>query len=274
MTEPAKLGFFGPLKTLESATWGIEELPKGSVRAWIDHATMSGVTPEVMRWWFENIDSRTTYNGTDFNGPEVPVYRYWHPFDHIRVRWEKKIPGPDGHIGPGSVIHIQETIGDRYPVDARARVTRFDDEAFNFELLVGGGRTGRRGSAPLGTGGCGTALSNPGDHRPAHPDHRRPADADRPAPHVQRCDAARLDTAQHRGKRRDREVRARSLHPCHGRQSVGRRTPIHAESGVGDARAGIESASTRFALASPRAAHTKNNRPKTGALKVRRSCFR
>ena len=138
MTEPAKLGFFGPLKTLESATWGIEELPKGSVRAWIDHATMPGVTPEIMRWWFENIDSRTTYNGTDFNGPEVPVYRYWHPFDHIRVRWEKKIPGPDGRIGPGSIIHIQETIGDRYPVDARARVTRFDDEAFNFELLVGG----------------------------------------------------------------------------------------------------------------------------------------
>ena len=138
MPEPTKLGFFGPMKTTDSATWDIEELPGGGVRAWIEHEPMSGVTPEIIRWWFENIDSTTTYNGTDFNGPEVPVYRYWHPFDHIQVRWMKKKPGPDGHIGPGSVIGIRETIGGRYPVDAQARVSRFDDGAFNFELMLGG----------------------------------------------------------------------------------------------------------------------------------------
>ena len=37
MPEPAKLGFFGPMKTLGSATWDIEELPGGGVRAWIVH---------------------------------------------------------------------------------------------------------------------------------------------------------------------------------------------------------------------------------------------
>ena len=138
MPEPVKLGFFGPMKTLESATWDVEKLPGGGLRAWIDHQPMRGVTPAAIRWWFENIDTRTTYNGSDFNGPKVPAYRYWHPFDHIRVRWVKKVPGADGRIGPGSIIHIEETIGGRYPVDAKARVSRFDDEAFNFDLLVGG----------------------------------------------------------------------------------------------------------------------------------------
>ena len=92
----------------------------------------------MIRWWFENIDSSTTYNGIDFNGAEVPVYRYWHPFDHIQVRWLKKVPDPDGRIGPGSIIGIKEIIGGRYPVDAKARVTRFSEDAFNFELLAGG----------------------------------------------------------------------------------------------------------------------------------------
>ena len=38
----------------------------------------------------------------------------------------------------GSVIRIEENIGARYPVRAKARVTKFDDGAFNFSPLLGG----------------------------------------------------------------------------------------------------------------------------------------
>jgi hypothetical protein len=126
------------MKSLDSAEHSVERLPDGRLRAWIRHDTMKGVTPEILRWWFEHIDGFTTFNGEDFSGPEVPVYRYWHPFDHIAVSWARRVRGPDGHLAPGSVIYIQENIGARYPVRAKARVTRFDEEAFNFDLLLGG----------------------------------------------------------------------------------------------------------------------------------------
>lgn len=133
-----KRGFFGPMKVLDSAEHRIENLPDGRLRAWIRHDTMRGVTPAILRWWFEHIDAFTRFNGRDFTGPEVPVYRLWHPYDHIAVRWRRRVRGPDGRLAPGSVIHIEENLGGRYPVRATARVTRFDDAAFNFDLLLGG----------------------------------------------------------------------------------------------------------------------------------------
>ena len=133
-----KLGLFGPMKTLDSAQYGFEELPGGRFRAWIKHDTMKGVTPPILRWWFEHIDTFSSYNGQDFSGPPVPVYRFWHPFDHIAIRWAKRVHGLDGRLGPGSVIAIQENIAAKHPVRAKARVTRFDEEAFNFEPLLGG----------------------------------------------------------------------------------------------------------------------------------------
>ena len=142
MTAKIKNGFFGPMKGLDSAKHGLEELPGGCLRAWIEHDVMPGVTPEMLRWWFEHINTWTTFNGKDFNGLEVPVYRFWHPFDHIAVSWAKQVTGPDGRLGLGSIIAIQENIGARHEVRARALVTKFDEEAFNFDLLLGGIRVG------------------------------------------------------------------------------------------------------------------------------------
>jgi len=132
-----KIGFFGPMKSADSARYGVEHLSGGRLRAWIEHDTIKGVTPEILRWWFENIDTWTRYNGSDFTGPSVPVYRYWHPFDHIAVRWRRRVY-VRGRLGPGSVIEIHEDIGGKHAVRAKARASRFDDEAFNFDLLLGG----------------------------------------------------------------------------------------------------------------------------------------
>ncbi|MCY3929571.1 MAG: hypothetical protein OXG81_15005 [Acidobacteria bacterium] len=132
-----KTGFFGPMKGLDSARHRVERRSGGRLRASIEHDTMKGVSPEMLRWWFENIDTWTRYNGRDFAGPLVPVYRYWHPFDHITVRWHRRVYVRE-RLGPGSVIEIHEDIGGKHPVRARARVSKFDDEAFNFDLLLGG----------------------------------------------------------------------------------------------------------------------------------------
>jgi hypothetical protein len=138
MPSKAKVGFFGPMKTPESARYGVEELAGGRARAWIEHEVMAGVTPPMLRWWFEHLDGRTTFDGRGFGGAEVPVYRLWHPFDHVAVRWTKRVVGADGHLAAGSVIHIREILDGRIDIDASAVVTRFDLEAFNFDLLEAG----------------------------------------------------------------------------------------------------------------------------------------
>jgi hypothetical protein len=85
-----------------------------------------------------DLDTFTRFNGVDFSGPPVPVYRYWHPFDHIRFSWAHRVHDASGRLAPGSVVRIEENLGARFPVRSRARVSKFDDTAFNFELLVGG----------------------------------------------------------------------------------------------------------------------------------------
>jgi len=142
MSSKTKTGFFGPMKTLDSASWGIEELPGGRARAWIEHQVLAGVTPQMLRWWFEHIHTRSTFNGSDFSGAEIPVYRLWHPYDHVAVRWRRRVVGSDGHLQPGSTVHIREILDGRIEVDSTALVTRFDLEAFNFDLLEGGVRVG------------------------------------------------------------------------------------------------------------------------------------
>jgi hypothetical protein len=99
---------------------------------------MHGVTPQMVRWWFEHSDTSTHFNGRDFTGPAVPVYRFWHPYDHIRCGWVHRVYDESGRLAPGSVIEIEENLGAQYPVRAKARVTQFDDSAFNFDLLLGG----------------------------------------------------------------------------------------------------------------------------------------
>lgn len=136
MRSGPKAGFFGPMKGLDSVRHRVEHLSGGRLRASIEHDTMKGVSPEMLRWWFENIDTWTRYNGSDFTGPLVPVYRYWHPFDHITVRWRRRVY-VRGRLGPGSVIEIHEDLGGKHPVRARAKVSKFDDGAFNTEARVG-----------------------------------------------------------------------------------------------------------------------------------------
>ena len=133
-----KIGFFGPMKPLDSADHSLELLPSGHLRARIRHEAMRGVSSKMLRWWFENLDASTRFNGMDFSGPPVPVYRYWHPFDHIRFSWARRVHDASGRLAPGSVVQIEENLGGRFPVRSRARVTKFDDTAFNFDLLAGG----------------------------------------------------------------------------------------------------------------------------------------
>lgn len=73
-------------KPESSAKWvDISRSWKGNVLVQIEHDTMKNVTPEMVCWWFQNQARTTTWNGIDFNGPEIPLYHLWHHRDHIAV---------------------------------------------------------------------------------------------------------------------------------------------------------------------------------------------
>lgn len=141
MTGKQKIGFFGLMKSFDSAESSFELLDGGGFRARINHEAMAGVSVDHLIWWFHNIDQTTTFNGSDFSGAEINVYKLWHPHDHIAVKWVKKRLDQDGHIQPGSVISINETFGG-FVVAERTKISQFDREAFNFEMGILGLKVG------------------------------------------------------------------------------------------------------------------------------------
>jgi hypothetical protein len=137
-----KSGLFGPMKDSSRCRLEQRELAGGRVALAIDHEPMSGVTPEMFRWWFEHFNGESNLTAGGFTGPMTPVYRLWHPLDHILVRWEKVLRGPDGRIAAGSVLYVEENLGGKHPSKTRVWVTRFDNTAFNFSLGKGAGSFG------------------------------------------------------------------------------------------------------------------------------------
>lgn len=57
-------------KPVTSAKWvHVEQSLTGVIRVQIDHDTIKGCTPQMIRWWFEHLGCTTTWNGKDFSGP-------------------------------------------------------------------------------------------------------------------------------------------------------------------------------------------------------------
>jgi hypothetical protein len=102
---------------------------------------MRGVTIDHLIWWFHHIDQTTTFNGRDFDGAPIDAYKLWHPHDHIKVKWKKKITDDAGHIQPGSVISIHETFGG-FVINESSLITQFDRQGFHFQMGILGLKVG------------------------------------------------------------------------------------------------------------------------------------
>lgn len=91
----------GPMKSLASATTTQALLSTGQLELTIKHDTIKGVTPEMLRWWFETLGKTMV-----FNGKEYPRYLLWHPRDHIH--WELVARSASGGTGQGARFRIVE----------------------------------------------------------------------------------------------------------------------------------------------------------------------
>lgn len=135
-------------KPVSSAKWtNISISPRGAMRVQIEHDDIAGATPQMMRWWFENMAGTTTWNGVDFTGPEISFYHLWHHRDHIAVTPLTSAPSgpPNKGFQVGALSRIDEQFNDfGYRVHQVMRTVRLDNEEFTFEILTIGGLVGGR----------------------------------------------------------------------------------------------------------------------------------
>lgn len=97
-------------KPVSSAKWiDIERDWNGQLHMRIEHDTVRGCTPEMLRWWFENLGRTTKWDGIAFEGPEVSFYHLWHHRDHVAIT---PISGSKTGFIEGGLTGISEQFND------------------------------------------------------------------------------------------------------------------------------------------------------------------
>lgn len=114
------------MKPVTSARTSQSILPTGQLELTIEHDVLRGVTPPMLRWWFENLGQSMT-----FEGQVYPRYLLWHPRDHIH--WELAAHGPQGGTGQGARFRIVEAFAanPNFYVDSTEFVEKLDDEGIS-----------------------------------------------------------------------------------------------------------------------------------------------
>lgn len=124
---PAPRPVLWPIRARETAEVDDQMLADGRRRITIVHALLKGITPEMLDWWYHNVEGEM-----DYAGGRWLRYCVWHPLDHISYKVSRRM---DGKVGPGTRLHIREAFQRRQEnlldlhvevesIDARAAIIR------------------------------------------------------------------------------------------------------------------------------------------------------
>lgn len=121
------------MKPVASAGTTQRLLPSGQLELTIAHDTIRGVTPAMLRWWFETLGQTMTLEGNTY-----PRYLVWHPRDHIH--WELAAQSSAGGTGQGAHFRIVEAFAANpaYYVDSTEYVEKLDEEGISLVRRVAG----------------------------------------------------------------------------------------------------------------------------------------
>ena len=124
----------GPMKSVASARTSRAVLPTGQLLLTIEHDMIRGVSPQMLRWWLENLSKTMVYRGTTY-----PRYLLWHPRDHIQL--EVAARSASGGTGQGSYWRIVEAFAANpsFYVDSTVYVEKLDDEGLSLVRRQRGG---------------------------------------------------------------------------------------------------------------------------------------
>lgn len=111
----------------------IERTWTGKISVRIEHDTVHGCTPQMIRWWFENLGQQTTWDGIGFEGPNISFYHLWHHRDHVSVT------PLTGEHNKGFAVHEKSRITEQFndyheKIEVDVYTERLDDEEFNFTV--------------------------------------------------------------------------------------------------------------------------------------------
>ena len=114
------------MKSIASAKTTQSILPSGQLLLTIEHDVIRGVSPPMLRWWFESLGQSMTFKGQTY-----PRYLLWHPLDHIH--WELATRSPQGGTGPGAKFRIVEAFAanPKNYVDSVEFVEKLDNEGIS-----------------------------------------------------------------------------------------------------------------------------------------------
>lgn len=132
---PPPLDFGWRMRALDTARTTLDVRRDGMMELTIDHAPLSDVRPDMLRWWFEGVHLPMPYAGGVW-----PRYRVWHPRDHVALL--KPRLARDGRVGEGAHFRIVEAFGrdERFRVDSVEYVEKLDDTGIRLVKFVGGVR--------------------------------------------------------------------------------------------------------------------------------------
>ena len=121
------------MKPVASARTTQSILPSGQLDLTIEHDTVRGVTPTMLRWWFENLGEAMSFEGRTY-----PRYLLWHPRDHIH--WELAAKSPTGGSGQGAHFRIVEAFAANpaYYVDSTEWVEKLSEEGIALVRHIAG----------------------------------------------------------------------------------------------------------------------------------------
>lgn len=121
------------MKPLASAATTQSILSTGQLELTIEHDTVRGVTPAMLRWWFETLGQTMRFGGTEY-----PRYLLWHPRDHIH--WALAARSPSGGTGQGARFRIVEAFAANpaYYVDSTEDVEQLDESGIALVRRIAG----------------------------------------------------------------------------------------------------------------------------------------
>jgi DAPG hydrolase PhiG domain len=118
---PAPRPVLWPLRTQDSAR--VARSDDGGRRIiTIEHAPLTGVTAEMLTWWYGHVPGTMPYADGMY-----PRYLVWHPLDHISYEVENNA----SVVGAGSRLHIVEAFGRELEsvLDIHVTVERVDERS-------------------------------------------------------------------------------------------------------------------------------------------------
>lgn len=131
MQLPSPEEFGWPLRGLEEAETVFTQNRNGRIVLEVHHPGITGVTAEMIEWWFEVY----AHLKVQIDGDIYDAFNLWHPRDHKYLR--RADEGWSGPLKPGDRVSLSEAYGlsQEYSNKETVTIVRLDRQGFGLRAI-------------------------------------------------------------------------------------------------------------------------------------------